>query len=374
MPAAFNGFGFKCTECGKEVSPGTAHWRCPDCGGAFVLTGARSFRKQMIREQVFSIWRYGDLWDAESPVTLGEGCTSLVPAAGFQANLLFKLESLNPTGAFKDRGMSVMITFLRANGVREVVEDSSGNAAASLSAYSASAGMRARIFIPESTSSGKARQIKLFGAEVVPVRGARIEATRAAERAAEEGIYYASHFWNPFALEGLKTLAYEVAEQLGWEGPDNVVVPCGHGTLLLGAYYGFRALVEARILPQMPRLFAIQAAACRPIAAAFEAGHKHPVPVESGETIAEGIRIVQPPRGREVLRVLRETCGAALSVEDKETLQAHEDLARCGLFVEETSAVAVAGLRRLVHSKRLRPTERTVVVLTGNGLKTLRTG
>ena len=367
------GFGFKCTECGRETQADTAHWRCPNCGGAFVLNGTPAFERKRIKERTFSIWRYGDLWDAESPVTLGEGCTPLVAAAGFQANLLFKMESLNPTGAFKDRGMSVMMTFLRANRVREVVEDSSGNAAASLAAYCASAGVRARIFIPESTSLGKVRQIKLFGAEVVPVKGARIEATRAAERSAEEGNYYASHFWNPFALEGLKTFAYEVAEQLDWESPDNVVFPCGHGTLLLGAYYGFRALVEARILPRAPRLFAIQAAACSPIAAAFEAGSDRPASVESGVTIAEGIRIAQPPRGREVLTALRETRGAAVSVEDKETLQAREDLTRGGFFVEDTSAVALAGLRRLIRSEWVRPTERTVVALTGNGLKTLGT-
>jgi len=346
-------------------------WCCPDCGGSFILSGTQPFARSKIDRHDFSLWRYREFLGMEKPVSLGEGLTPLVPAKDFGVNAFYKLEFLSPTGSFKDRGVCAMVSFLKSIGIGDVVEDSSGNAAASLSAYSARAGIRAKIFVPAYTSPAKLRQIEIYGAELVPVEGARIDATRAAEAAARAGTYYASHYWNPFALEGLKTFAYELAEQLNWRCPDNLVVPCGHGTLFLGAYYGFRALAESGVTSRMPKLFGVQAAACGPIVEAFDAGQRESAPVEAGETVAEGIRITEPVRSREILAALNETQGQAMSVQEEEIQQAHRQLAGSGLFVELTSAVAAAGLKRLVEEGAIGSDECSVAALTGNGLKNL---
>ena len=362
---------FRCTGCGKEHPASTTNWRCPDCGGPFILSGTPSFAQSRIKRQDFSLWRYREFLRMGKPVSLGEGLTPLVKAKGCGVNALYKLEFLSPTGSFKDRAVCAMVSFLRSIGIGVVVEDSSGNAAASLSAYSARAGIRAKIFVPAYASPAKLRQIEIYGAELVSVAGTRIEATRAAEAAAQAGAYYASHYWNPVALEGLKTFAYELAEQLHWRCPDNLVVPCGHGTLLLGAYYGFRALAQSGVTTRMPRLFAVQAVACAPIVEAFDAGRRESAPVEAGETVAEGIRITEPVRSREILTALDQTQGRAVSVDEEEIQQARRQLVGSGLFVELTSAVAAAGLKRLVDGGVIGPDECTVVALTGSGLKNL---
>jgi len=362
---------FLCTGCGNTHPATTMDWCCPDCGGSFLLSGTPAFAQTKIDDHDFSLWRYRECLGVANPISLGEGLTPLVPAEDLGGQAWYKLEFLSPTGSFKDRGICAMVSFLKSIGIGDVVEDSSGNAAASLSAYSARAGIRAKIFVPAYTSPAKLRQIELYGAELIPVEGARIDATRAAEAAARTGTYYASHYWNPFAVEGLKTFAYEVAEQLNWRCPNNVVVPCGHGTLLLGAYYGFRALMQSGAISRMPRLFAVQAAACAPIVEAFDDGQREASPVAPGETVAEGIRITEPVRSREILAALGETHGRAVSVDEETIQQTHRQLANSGLFVELTSAVAAAGARRLVSEGVIGPDECTVTALSGNGLKNL---
>lgn len=371
MSKTLSKLSFRCTECSEEQPADTPNWRCPECKGPFVLSGAPPFAKNMISTYIYGLWRYREFLGVKDSVSLGEGWTPLVTTNEFGPDVFFKLEFLAPTGSFKDRGVAVMISFLGSIGIKHVVEDSSGNAAASLAAYCARTGIKPRIFVPSYASPAKLRQIEIYDAELVPVPGPRIEATRKAEAATQAGTYYASHYWNPFALEGLKTFAYELAEQLDWCCPDNIVVPCGHGTLFLGAYYGFRALQDAGVASKLPRLFAIQAAACAPIVDAFEAGLSFPVPVEGGETAAEGIRITEPVRGREILAALKETNGQAVSVAEEEILQARKRLSRSGLFVETTSAAAVAGLNLLVRDGVIGRNEQTVVALTGSGLKNL---
>ncbi|MEA3356001.1 MAG: pyridoxal-phosphate dependent enzyme [Candidatus Bipolaricaulota bacterium] len=363
---------FKCTVCGKRYPTNTSDWCCPSCGGPFVLVGTPPFNRDEIASQEFSLWRYHRMLGVEKTATLGEGLTPLVPIKGYNPNVLFKLEFLAPTGSFKDRGVAVMTSFLRSIGVKKVVEDSSGNAAASLAAYCGTAGIKAKICVPSYTSPAKLGQIKAYGAELVSVPGPRAEARRAAEATARKGTYYASHYWNPFALEGLKTFAYELVEQLNWSCPDNIVVPCGHGTLLLGAYYGLRDLMDNKVISRMPRIFAVQAAACDPVVKASDSQLDDTNPISPGETVAEGIQIAEPVRGREILSVFENTHGKALSVEEEEILQAHRELRHSGLYVEFTSAVAVAGLKRLLNEGIIDLEEKTVVALTGNGLKNPR--
>jgi threonine synthase len=299
------GLRFRCTRC-RSALPATARdWRCPECGDALALDGMPSFERESVDRSESSIWRYSPHVPPRDRVTLGEGWTPLIAAGRSKGAVLYKLEYLNPTGSFKDRGMSFLSTFLSAMKVGTVVEDSSGNAGASLATYAARANIHATIYVPSYTSPHKLSQISASGMECVSVPGPRADAARAVETAARAGAYYASHFWNPFALEGLKTFAYEVVEQLGWKCPDRVIFPCGHGTLLLGSYYGFETLRQAGVIETVPQLYCIQAAACAPIAEAFATQSDTVPAIRAGETVAEGIRIAEPARGREILSALR---------------------------------------------------------------------
>jgi len=360
---------FRCTRCRREHPIDTREWRC-QCGGPFELVGTPPFSKDRIDRREWSLWRYKRALPVVEKISLGEGLTPLVELAIYGLKVRFKLDFLMPTGSFKDRGAAVLVSFLKHRGIEEVVEDSSGNAAASLAAYCAKAGIRAKIFVPSYASPGKLQQIRVYGAELVPVPGSRADAARAAEKAAQKS-YYASHYWNPFMIEGLKTMAYELAEQLGWRAPDNLVFPSGQGTFLLGAYRGFRKLLEVKAIEKMPRLFAIQAGACAPLAMAFQQGLPEPAEIEPGESIAEGVRIAQPVRGTQVLQAIGGTGGAALAVSEGEIVQANKELAQRGLFIEPTSAVAIAGLKHLIEQGLIGRGELTVIPLTGSGLKSV---
>jgi len=273
-----------------------------------------------------------------------------------------------PTGSFKDRGMTVMVSYLKSRGVTRVLEDSSGNAGASLSAYAAAAGMACRILVPESASYPKIAQIAAGGAEVVTIPGSRQDVAEAALRLSAE-IFYASHNWQPFFVEGTKTLAYELWEQLGFRAPDNVVVPLGYGSNVLGCDRGFGELARRREIGKTPRLFGVQAANCAPYHAAFRAGADHLVPTPIAPTVAEGIASAKPTRVAEVLTAVRGSGGAIVAVTEDEIVAALRGLARRGLYVEPTSAAAAAGLTQLLATGAIRRDETTVLVLTGSGLK-----
>jgi len=330
--------------------------------------GAPSFDPTRVDERNYTLWRYQAALavpDAATPVTLGEGWTPLVAAEWDGRPLHFKAEYLNPTGSFKDRGAAVVVTALKAMGVRDIVEDSSGNAGAALAAYAARAGLSAAIYVPAHASPVKQAQIAAYGAEVVPVPGPRAESTRAVHQAAEGGAVYASHVYSPFFSQGVKTLAFELWEQLGGRAPESIVIPVGHGSLLLGLYQGLRALLVAGLIERLPRLFGVQARACAPLARAWACGLAAPEPVEERETVAEGVRIAAPPWGRAILAAVRESEGVVLDVADEETLAAHRTLAHRGFYVEPTSAMAVAALNHLRDCLGDEP----VVILTGSGFK-----
>jgi threonine synthase len=306
--------------------------------------------------------------DAAHAVTLGEGWTPLLAGEWDGAPVRFKLEFTMPTGSFKDRGMTVMVSYLRSRGVERVLEDSSGNAGASLSAYAAAGGLSCRILVPETASYPKIAQIAACGADVVTIPGSRQDVAEAALRQSAE-IFYASHNWQPFFVEGVKTLAYELWEQLDFRPPDNVVVPLGYGSNVLGLDRGFDELQRRGEIDTRPRLFGVQAANCAPYHAAFVAGVEHLVPTAIAPTIAEGIASAKPTRVAEVLRAVRASGGAVVPVAEAEIVEALRHLARRGLYVEPTAAAAAAGLSRLLAAGTIRPGETTVLVLTGSGLK-----
>jgi threonine synthase len=346
-----------------------ARWRA-DNGHYLNLAPSPGLRRDDIDPSRRSVWRYakGLLVDAAHAVTFGEGMTPLVPGEWDGVPVLHKLEFMMPTGSFKDRGMTVMVSYLKSRGVDRVLEDSSGNAGASLSAYAAAADLRCRILVPETASYPKIAQIAACGADVVTIKGSRLQVAEEALRQSAE-MFYASHNWQPFFVEGIKTLAYELWEQLDFRAPDNVVVPLGYGSNVLGADRGFTELVHSGEIERRPRLFGVQAANCAPYHAAFEAGGEGLVPTAVTPTVAEGIATPRPTRVAEVLRAVRETGGTIVAVDEAEIVEALRGLARRGLYVEPTSAVAAAGLSRLLARGDIRPGQSTVLVLTGSGLK-----
>ena len=343
---------------------------CADGGGYLNLTAGAGLKRGDIRTDLHSVWRYAAAIDVDPghAVTLGEGWTPLVPGAWQGAKTLFKLEFMMPTGSFKDRGMTVMVTYLKSRGIDRVLEDSSGNAGASLSAYAAAAGMQCRILVPETASYPKIAQIAAHGADVVTIRGSRQDVADAAVRMASE-IFYASHNWVPFFVEGTKTLAYELWEQLGFKAPDNVVTPLGYGSNVMGCLRGFDELRRGGEIERVPRVFGVQAQNCAPYYAAWKAGVDALVPTQIRTTIAEGIASSKPTRVKEVLSGVRESGGAIVAVSETEIVDALRDLALRGLYVEPTSAAGAAGLTQLAASGAIEPDKTTVLVLTGTGLK-----
>jgi threonine synthase len=345
-------------------------WRAPS-GGPLMMTDLPGIRREAIRRDLRSLWRYQAAlpFVVDRPVSMGEGCTPLYRSRFRGSDCAFKLEWFSPTGSFKDRGASVMVSCLRQQGITHILEDSSGNGGAAIAGYGAAAGIRVTLFVPESTSPAKVAQARAYGAEIVLVPGPR-EATEAAaiERASE--IFYASHNWHPFFLQGTKTLGYEIWEDLGFEIPDNIVIPASAGSNLLGCYIAFRELVASGEARRLPRLFISQPANCAPVHASFQAGADDFVDTPFAPTIAEGTAIKRPIRLKQQLQALRDSEGGTVAVEEEEIARASLELAASGLYVEPTCAHAAAGFARLRDDHQIDPAETTVVVLTGTGLKT----
>ena len=344
-------------------------WCGPD-HAPLLLTSLPGLTRAQIETTTRSLWRYRAALplQPDEPITMGEGCTPLIPRSLHGATPLLKCEWMMPTGSFKDRGASVMLSLLRAQGVRDVLEDSSGNGGAAVSAYAAAGGMRATIMAPASTSPAKTVQMRAHGATVELIPGSRQDTADAAVRRSES-VFYASHNWHPFFLQGTKTLAYELWEDLGFRAPDNIITPCGAGSNVLGCEIGFSELLRAGEIDAMPRIFAAQPANCGPIAAAFIAGSDVPVATEIAPTIAEGTAIAQPIRLAEVLGTLRETRGGAVMLSEAEIAGAMLELAQMGIYVEPTAAQAAAAFGKLLDAGTITPEQTTVLVLTGSGLK-----
>jgi threonine synthase len=307
--------------------------------------------------------------EISKPISLGEGCTPLVQRKWDDFRPFFKLEWFNPTCSFKDRGTAVMLSYLRQLAVEAVLEDSSGNGGASVAAYGAAGGMRVKIIAPAYTSPAKIAQVRAYGAEVQLVEGPREESEREAIRQSDR-IFYSSHNWQPFFLQGTKSIAYELWEDFDFEVPDNVIVPVGAGSTLLGCHIGFGELLAAGQIKKRPRLFAAQPFNCSPVDASFKAGVDTPVPRAVSKTIAEGTAIAHPLRLREMIHALRETGGETVAVSEQEIVTALKRLARLGLFAEPTSAGAAAALAKLIERNVIGARERTVVLISGTGIKT----
>src|ERR1700722_18527896 len=310
---------------------------CSDERRPLLVTPQGGISRDDIDRGMRSLWRYRASLPVEiaRPISMGEGCPPLVQQAWDNFRPYFKLEWFNPTASFKDRGATVMLSFLRQLGVNAVLEDSSGNGGASVAAFGAAGDLRVKILAPAYTSPAKIAQVRAYGAQVQLVEGPREESEAEAMRQSNE-TFYASHNWQPFFLEGTKSFAYELWEDLGFRAPDNVIMPVGAGSSLLGCAFGFCELMKAGQIAKLPRLFVAQPLNCSPIDASFKAGVETPVERAGHTTIAEGTAIKHPLRLREIIGALRESGGGPIALAEEEIVVALRRLARHGLFTEPT--------------------------------------
>jgi threonine synthase len=360
----------RCFDCGTETDFRPADWRC-ECGGAWEPVLPTHFDPELIRRDDYSLWRYGPMLGLDLDTTarrMGAGWTPLVPVRLAGRDVQLKLEFLSPSGSFKDRGVNAMVNQLSTMGVTTVVEDSSGNAGASLAAHAARFGLEAEIYVPAYASPAKQAQIAVYGARVKPIPGEREAAAQAAQAAVGSGRAYASHAYNPAYLAGQVTAAYEIWEQLGRRAPDWILLPVAQGGLFLGLAFGFRLLRESGLVDRLPRLAAVQPEWIAPIAHAWKAGLDHiPAVEQAGPTLAEGVAVPRPVRDKRILEALRETEGRALAVPEEAIGAAQDKLARAGYYVEPTSALAYAGF--LALAGEIDEAATVVLPLTGSGLK-----
>jgi len=380
----------RCASCGHELPESDAHTRCPRCGGLLQVRHHPPALRGTALRALFDgrtassrgadssgVWKFREIVlpsAGTEVVTQGEGNTPLLSQRAVTeyagvAELFLKHEGHNPTGSFKDRGMTVGVTQARRVGARAVACASTGNTSASLAAYAAYAGLPALVVVPAGqVAAGKLAQSLAYGARTLLVRGDFDACLRLVQRASEELDVYLLNSINPFRLEGQKTIMLELLQQLGWEAPDWVVLPAGN----LGNTAAFgKALAEARdwgLIDRVPRLAAVQAAGAAPFARSFAENFatRHRV---SAQTIATAIRIGDPASYDRAVESIRFTNGIVTSVSDDQIRDAKRVIDAAGIGCEPASAASVAGTRRLVAEGTIRAGERVVAVLTGHLLK-----
>jgi threonine synthase len=371
----------KCTSCGSHYANDETIPICPKCQGLLEVeydfeSMKNGFKKDDIAKSAMAgLWRYAKVLPIhpQSVVTLGEGFTPLLQAKKIapEIKLMLKLDYITPTSSFKDRGSTIVISKAKELKVSTVAIDSTGNAAASVSAYAAKARITCYVFIPDSTENDKVVQVSTTDATVIKVRGTRQDTHDVIEAAYRKfGWYYCGFMVSPYAIEGTKTIAYEICEQLNWNPPDWIVFPVGTGSGIVGCYKGLQELHKLGWINQMPKLVCIQAEGCAPIAGAHKQGLSDILPVRSPDTVAEGLAVGAPPKGKLALEALKKTGGHAEVVSDKETLDMSSRLAsEEGLFVEISSAPSVAGVLKLMKMGIIDKGETVACELTGTGLK-----
>ena len=290
-------------------------------------------------------------------ISLGEFVTPLLPLQIGKVEFLLKLENLLPTGSFKDRGAYTLINELHHLGTKKIVLDSPGNAGASVAAYAAAADMDCTVYVPDDISNEKVAQIEAYGSKIVKVPNGRMHACTAAKEHLGKA-YYASHVYNPLFFEGMKSMAREMYQQLGNHIPDYVFIPVGNGTMLLGLFEGFMEL------GRLPHFVAVQSKKCAPL---YEAYHNLAAEPKR-TTIAEAIRIEHPKRLQEMIVAIQHSFGDVIAVDDKDILKAKKYLGNHGVYVEMTSAAALAGAEKFFQAGK--PDNYKVIIpMTGNGLK-----
>ncbi len=375
----------RCIKCGTEYRIDEIVYFCKKCGDILEIKYEQcelveAVRNSEWRKIPLSVWRYRHFMpvdDTAKIISLNEGgtgfhlCERLAKHLGLR-RLYIKNEGENPTGSFKDRGMTVGVTKAVELGVKSVICASTGNTSASLAAYAAKGGLQCAVVIPSGKIAyGKLSQAMIYGAKVIQVRGNFDESLDAVLKLSEKhrSIYLLNSI-NPFRIEGQKSLGYEICDQLNQEAPERIIVPVGNAGNISAIWKGFKEFHDLDLIKALPKMTGIQAAGSAPIAQAIKNGSDTIVPVSAPETVATAIRIGAPVSWKKALKAIRKSGGTAETVTDEEILDAQKLLARIeGLFVEPASASSIAGLIKLVENGVIDRDERVVCVTTGHGLK-----
>jgi threonine synthase len=374
----------ECTACGLRHEWHHLQNLCTSCHKPLfaivdLAAAGRTLKREALATREKSLWRYREVLplpgDVE-PVSLGEGGTPLLRAQKFgdEIDLWIKDESLNPTQSFKARGMSVAVSMAKYLGARKLAVPSAGNAAGALAAYAARAGLEAYIFMPRDTPRANIVECREVGAHVTLIDGLITDCgAEIARRKSKEGWFDMSTLKEPYRVEGKKTLGYELAEQCEWQLPDVILYSSGGGTGLIGMWKAFDEMETLGwIGEKRPRMFAVQATGCAPIVRAFEAGEKSAAEFPNAHTIASGLRVPKAIGDFLILKIIRESNGGAIAVDDEEMIRvAREVGASEGLFVCPEGAACFAALKSLRHSGKIASGERVVIFNTGSGIKYL---
>ncbi len=372
----------KCIECGAEFGKTEVIYTCRKCDGLLdVIYDYNEIKKNMDMEKLKtappSVWKYKDLLPiAIEPVSIREGGTPLYKCDRLAAKigikeLYVKHEGINPTGSFKDRGMTVGVSKAIELGMETVACASTGNTSAALAIYGAKAGIPSVVLLPAGkVALGKIGQALMHGAKVIMIKGNFDDALALVRELCEQEPIYLLNSVNPYRLEGQKTIAFEIVDQLGFKVPDRVVLPVGNAGNITAINKGFKEFVTLGITDKRPKMTGIQTEGACPIVKAYKADADDITPEKNPETIATAIRIGDPVNARKALIAIKESGGMAESVTDDELVQAQKDLAQLeGIGVEPASATSVAGLRKLVEAGLISRDETVVCVTTGHLLK-----
>lgn len=357
-----------CSRCGCTEEVTARRAKC-ECGGLWKLDYVPpKFDLAKVDRDVWGMFRYREFMPIEGEnwkdVTMGEGMT---PIIRLDEDVLLKMDYYMPTLSFKDRGAAILVAHCKAIGVDRVVQDSSGNAGNSVAAYCGKAGIACEIFVPEGTSPKKITMIRAHGAAVNVIPGNREACARACrDKVEREGIYYASHVYNPFFYEGTKTYIYETYEQLH-RIPEYIFIPTGNGTLFIGVMKGLLHLLESGLIDRMPHIVGVQSERCNPLEKAVRNGMKKPAEVVSVPTLAEGIAIGEPMRGEEILSYIYKYGVEMQTVPEDEILNARESLAKKGVFCEHTTAGTYAAY--LAYCREHGKVSDVLIPMCGAGLK-----
>ena len=372
-------YNLRCIRCGREYDGGEVIYTC-ECGGLLEVRldiSSVEIDKREYEGVPLSVWKYKKLIPIErEPITIKEGgtplyrCKRLGEKIGVK-DLYVKHEGLNPTGSFKDRGMTVGVTKSLELGMRTVACASTGNTSASLAIYGAKAGIPVVVLLPGGkVALGKVAQALMHGAKVIEIKGNFDDALEIIRRLCDEEKFYLLNSINPYRLEGQKTIGYEVADELGWDAPDRIILPVGNAGNISAIYKGFRELKELDWIDEIPKMTGIQADGSAPIVRAFRGRERDIVPEKNPETIATAIRIGDPVNAVKALAAIYESGGMAETVTDDEIIRSQKDLARLeGIGVEPASATSLAGLKKLVEKGEIDRDERIVCITTGNLMK-----
>ena len=359
---------FICEKCGALYPDEGMPYLCQKCNSQYIpdLNSLRIEKNSFLDRKKKGFWEYKfafGLFETAEIIDLGEGNTPLIEYYISNKKIHLKMESLNPTGSYKDRNSALLISQMKARKIMEFVEDSSGNAGASIAAYAARANISANIFVPSYASGPKIKQIKSYGAKLNLIEGSRQNTTNALFEFLNSGLTYASHAFMPFGIPGIATISYELFNDLG-DAIDIIFAPVGHGGLMYGLIWGFEVLLKNKIISKMPYFIGVQSDNCSPFINDIDNNKNNAGKIYS---IAEGILINNPSKFKLLQRYVKKGYLEFISVSENEIKIAHQEICEDGILIEETSAVVIAAIKKY-QNKSIR---NCIAIITGNGLKSI---